>query len=136
MKQYWKADTTKVYRDLDLNFNLNPITNDVTSVTEFNAVQRSIKNLLHTNHYDKPFHPEIGSAIQHLLFEDYGPITANRLQRAIEEVLTNFEPRARVIQVDCNPYEDTNDYEIMIHFYVENLPSEIQILQTVLETVR
>ena len=136
MKQYWKADTTKVYRDLDLNFNLNPITNDVTSVTEFNAVQRSIKNLLHTNHYDKPFHPEIGSAIQHLLFEDYGPITANRMKRAIEEVVGNFEPRARITQVDCNPMEDGNDYDIIIHFYVENLPAELQQMQTVLETVR
>ena len=136
MKQYWKADTTRVYRDLDLNFNLNPITNDVTSVTEFNAVQRSMKNLLHTNHYDKPFHPEIGSAIQHLLFEDYGPITANRMKRAIEEVLSNFEPRIRIVKIDCNPFEDSNDYDIIIHFYVENLPSELQKLQTVLETVR
>ena len=136
MKQYWKADTTRVYRDLDLNFNLNPITNDVTSVTEFNAVQRSMKNLLHTNHYDKPFHPELGSAIQHLLFEDFGPITANRMKRAIEEVLSNFEPRIRIVKIDCNPFEDSNDYDIIIHFYVENLPSELQKLQTVLETVR
>ena len=135
-KQYWKTDTTRVYRDIDLNFNQNPITNDVTSVTEFNAVQRSMKNLLHTNHYDKPFHPEIGSAIQHLLFEDYGPITANRLKRAIEEVIGGWEHRVRIIKIDCSPFEDSNDYEITIHFYVENLPSELQQLQTVLETVR
>jgi phage baseplate assembly protein W len=131
-----EAKSTRVYRDLNLNLSQNPITNDVTSVTDVNAVKRSINNLLNTNHYDRPFHPEIGSAIQHLLFEDYGPITANRMKRAIEEVIGNFEPRARITQVDCNPMEDGNDYDIIIHFYVENLPTELQSLQTVLETVR
>ena len=130
-----EAKSTRVYRDLNLNLSQNPITNDVTSVTEFNAVQRAIKNLLHTNHYDKPFHPEIGSAIQHLLFEDYGPITANRMKRAIDEVIANFEPRPRVTQIDCNPIEDTNDYDIVIHFYIENLGG-VSTLQTVLESVR
>ena len=131
-----EAKSTRVYRDINLNLSQNPITNDVTSVTDVNAVKRSINNLLNTNHYDRPFHPEIGSAIQHLLFEDYGPITANRMQRAIEEVIGNFEPRARITQVDCQPEPDTNNYSIIIHFYVENLPAELQELQTVLETVR
>ena len=131
-----EAKSTRVYRDIDLNLNENPITNDVTSVTDVNAVKRSMNNLLNTNHYDRPFHPEIGSAIQHLLFEDYGPITAIRIKRAIEEVIGNFEPRARITQVDCQPLPDANDYNIIIHFYVENLPAELQELQTVLETVR
>ena len=131
-----ETNSTRVYRDIDLNLNQNPITNDVTSVTDVNAVKRSINNLLHTNHYDRPFHPEIGSAIQHLLFEDYGPITANRMQRAIEEVIGNFEPRARITSVDCTPMPDQNDYNIIIHFYIENLPAEVHELQTVLETVR
>ena len=56
----------------------------------------SIRNLLLTNHYDRPFHPEIGSNIPALLFENHGPVTANQLQRAIEEVIQNFEPRARL----------------------------------------
>ena len=131
-----EANSTRIYRDINLNLSQNPITNDVTTVTDVNAVKRSMNNLLRTNHYDRPFHPEIGSAIQHLLFEDYGPITANRLQRAIEEVIGNFEPRARITQVECNPIPNSNDYEIIINFYVENLPAEVQELQTVLETVR
>ena len=133
---YNETNSTRVYRDINLNLSQNPITNDVTTVTDVNAVKRSMKNLLHTNHYDRPFHPEIGSAIQHLLFEDYGPITANRMQRAIEEVIGNFEPRARITKIDCHPQPDTYDYNIIIHFYVENLPTELQELQTVLETVR
>ena len=128
--------STRIYRDIDLSLEMNPITNDVVSVTDVNAVKRSIKNLLATQHYERPFHPEIGSAIQQLLFDPYGPITANRLKRTVEETIANFEPRARVTKVDCNPLEDTNDYSVIIHFYVENVTTELQSMQTVLEQVR
>ena len=128
--------SSRVYKDLNLNFGINPVTSDVTTVTDINAVKRSIKNLLATQHYERPFHPEIGSAIQHLLFDPYGPITANRLKRTVEETIANFEPRARVTKVDCNPLEDTNDYSVIIHFYVENVTTELQSMQTVLEQVR
>ena len=128
--------STRIYRDIDLSLEMNPITNDVVSVTDVNAVKRSIKNLLATQHYERPFHPEIGSAISQLLFDPYGPITANRLKRTVEETIANFEPRARVTQVDCNPLEDTNDYSVIIHFYVENVTTELQSMQTVLEQVR
>ena len=133
---YNETNSTRVYRDINLNLSQNPITNDVTTVTDANAVKRSINNLLRTNHYERPFHPEIGSAIQHLLFDPYGPITANRIKRTVEETIANFESRARVTLVECNPLEDTNDYSVIIHFYVENVTAELQSMQTVLEQVR
>ena len=126
----------RIYKDLNLNFTANPITGDVGTVTDVNAVKRSIRNLLLTNHYDRPFHPEIGSNIPALLFENFGPITGNQISRTIEEIITNYEPRARVENVEAFPLPDNNRYDVRIYFYVENLPSEIQQLQTVLETVR
>ena len=131
-----EKNSSRIYKDLNLNFSANPVTQDVTTVTDVISVKRSIKNLLATQHYERPFHPEIGSAIQQLLFDPYGPITANRLKRTVEETIANFEPRARVTQVDCNPLEDTNDYSVIIHFYVENITTELQSMQTVLEQVR
>ena len=128
--------STRVYKDLNLNFDVNPITSDVTTVTDVNAVKRSVRNLLLTNHYDRPFHPEIGSNVQYLLFENFGPITGNQLSRQIEELLANFEPRARVETVECYPVPDTNTYDVRIYFYVENLPAELQEFQTLLEAVR
>jgi len=128
--------STRVYKDLNLNFDVNPITSDVTTVTDVNAVKRSVRNLLLTNHYDRPFHPEIGSNVQYLLFENFGPITGNQLSRQIEELLANFEPRARVETVECFPVPDTNTYDVRIYFYVENLPAELQEFQTLLEAVR
>ena len=68
-------------------------------------------NLILTNHYERPFHPEIGSGVSNLLFEPLDPITANALTRTIGEVIANFEPRARVVSIDARPNLDTNSYE-------------------------
>ena len=128
--------SSRVYKDLNLNFSINPVTGDVNTVTDVIAVKRSVRNLLLTNHYDRPFHPEIGSNIQNLLFQNFGPITGNQLARQIEEMIANFEPRARVESVECFPLPDTNTYDIRIYFYVENLPAELQEFQTMLEAMR
>ena len=128
--------SSRVYKDLNLNFTTNPVTNDVTTLTDVNAVKRSVRNLLLTNHYDRPYHPEIGSNVQALLFENFGPITGNQLSRTIEEMIANFEPRARVENVECYPVPDTNTYDVRIYFYVENLPAELIEFQTLLEAVR
>ena len=128
--------SSRVYKDLNLNFTTNPVTSDVTTVTDVNAVKRSVRNLLLTNHYDRPFHPEIGSNVQALLFENFGPITANQLTRTIEEMIANFEPRARVESVECFPLQDRNTYDVRIYFYVENMPAELIEFQTLLEAVR
>ena len=128
--------SSRVYKDLNLNFSTNPVTQDVTTVTDVNAVKRSVRNLLLTNHYDRPFHPEIGSNVTALLFENFGPITGNQLTRTIEEMIANFEPRARVESVECFPLPDTNTYDIRIYFYVENLPAELIEFQTLLEAMR
>ena len=128
--------SSRVYKDLNLNFSTNPVTQDVTTLTDVNAVKRSVRNLLLTNHYDRPFHPEIGSNIQALLFENFGPITANQLSRTIEEMIANFEPRARVESVECFPLQDRNTYDVRIYFYVENMPAELIEFQTLLEAMR
>ena len=128
--------SSRVYKDLNLNFTSNPVTGDVTTLTDVNAVKRSVRNLLLTNHYDRPFHPEIGSNVQALLFENFGPITGNQLARQIEELIANFEPRANVESVECFPLPDVNTYDIRIYFYVENLPAELQEFQTILEAMR
>ena len=128
--------SSRIYKDLNLNFSTNPVTQDVTTVTDVNAVKRSVRNLLLTNHYDRPFHPEIGSNIQALMFENFGPITGNQLTRTIEELIANYEPRARVETVECYPLPDTNTYDIRIYFYVEKLPAELIEFQTLLEAVR
>ena len=128
--------STRVYKDLNLNFNRNAVTGDVSTLSDVNAVKRSIRNLLLTNHYDRPFHPEIGSNIAALLFENFGPITGNQLSRTIHEMITNFEPRARVESVEAIPIPDNNTYDVSIYFYVDNMPAELVEFQTILEALR
>ena len=131
-----EKNSSRIYKDLNLNFSANPVTQDVTTVTDVNAVKRSVRNLLLTNHYDRPFHPEIGSNVQSLLFENFGPITGNQLSRQIEDMIANFEPRARVENVECVPLMDRNKYNVIVYFYVENMPAELQEFSTLLEQVQ
>ena len=126
----------KRWSDFDLDFTAHPNTGKLSMKQDADAIVRSVRHLLLTNHYERPFHPEIGSNVTALLFENFGPITGNQLSRTIEEMISNFEPRARVETVECYPLPDTNTYDVRIYFYVENLPAELQEFQTLLEAVR
>ena len=124
------------YRDLDLFFSRKNGTNDITKITDVEAVKRSIRNLVLTNFYEKPFHPEIGSGIRDMLFENMTPITAVVLARKVEDVIENFEPRARLIGVRALPNLDRNEYEVTIEFFVVNTPTELVDMTVFLEVLR
>ena len=126
----------RIYKDLDLNFGRNPVTNDVNKLTDVEAVKRSVRNLIQTSHFERPFHPEIGSGVRGLLFELMSPITANVLARTIEDVIENYEPRAKLIGVRVYPDMDRNAYEVTIEFYVINTPTELVDLTVMLERLR
>ena len=129
------SKNTKVWKDLNLNFTRNSVTNDIVKIEGVNAVKRSVRNLINTNHYERFFHPELGSGIRELLFENMTPLTEIYLAKKIEEVLVNYEPRVRLIQVLVRGNPDKNQYNIMIEFYVVNHPEPVQI-DTFLERLR
>jgi phage baseplate assembly protein W len=108
----------RIYKDLDLNFGRNVVTNDVNKLTDVEAVKRSVRNLLNTRHYERPFHPEIGAGVRDLLFEPLTPLTAINLQRKVAEVINNFEPRVNLVQILARPDIDSNSYHLRIMFYV------------------
>ena len=124
------------YSDLDLFFAKKATSKDISKVTDIQAVKRSIRNLVLTNHYEKPFHPEIGSGVRGILFEPMTPLTAHILTRKIEDVIENFEPRARLISVRAIPNLDRNEYECTIEFFVVNAPTELVDLTVFLERLR
>ena len=127
--------STRIYKDLDLDFGRNTVTNDVNKLTDVEAVKRSVRNLINTNHFERPFHPEIGGNVRALLFENITPLTALNLQRKIEEVLNNFEPRAKITQILANPDIDRNGYRLEIKFYVIGIQNPITV-ETFLERLR
>jgi phage baseplate assembly protein W len=126
---------TRQYKDLDLDFGRNSVTNDVNKLTDIEAVKRSVRNLINTSHFDRPFHPEIGSSVRAMLFEPMTPLTALNLQRKVQEVLINFEPRIKLVQIVSNPNIDSNSYDLRIYFYVIGSNDLIEV-QTFLERLR
>ena len=128
--------STRVYSDLDLFFGKKSSNSDIQTVTDIQAVKRSIRNLILLNHYEKPFHPEIASGVRDMLFELMTPVTAQILARKIEDVINNYEPRARLVGVTAIPNLDRNAYEVSIEFYVVNTPTELVDLSIMLERLR
>tara|TARA_A100001388_G_C28715905_1_gene473799 strand:+ start:320 stop:748 length:429 start_codon:yes stop_codon:yes gene_type:complete len=126
----------KEYVDLDLFFGKKSSNSDIQDLTNVKAVKRSIRNLILTNHYEKPFHPEIGSGVRDILFENMTPVTSIILAKKIEDVILNFEPRARLVGVRAEPILDRNSYEVTIEFYVVNQPTELVDLSVMLERLR
>jgi phage baseplate assembly protein W len=115
------------YSDLDLDFIAHPTTGDVVKKTGVDAIKRSVRNLILTNFYDRPFRSYIGSNAQKILFDNINIFTATFLKDAIAEVITNFEPRVRLpdtemndsgIEVSVDP--DLNGYNVRITFIIVN----------------
>ena len=130
-----KKSVRTFYKDLDLDFTRNVVTNDVVKIEDVNAVKRSVKNLVQTNHYERPFHPELGCGIRELLFENFTPLTGIFIKRKVEEVIINYEPRARLSQVAVNEQPDRNGIEVTVYFYVMNIPEPVSVT-TLLQRIR
>ena len=128
--------TVRQYTDLDLFFGKKSVGSDISKVTDIQAVKRSIRNLVLLNAYEKPFHPEIAGGVREMLFELMTPITAQIIAKQIENVINNFEPRARLVGVRVQPDLDRNLYEVTIEFYVVNAPTELVDMSVMLERLR
>ena len=126
---------SRQFRDIDLDFNRNTVTNDVNVVEDIIAIKRSVRNLVQTNFYERPFHPELGCGIRELLFENFTPMTKIFLQRKIEEVLINYEPRINLQNVAVDDDQDNNRLVVDIYFYVVGVPGP-QVVQSFLQRVR
>lgn len=121
------ATIARQFSDLDLNFTIHPVRKDINKTTNEMAVINSIKNLVLTKHYERPFRPDVGSNIHKMLFENMDNITASSLEREIIQVIQNFEPRARVSSVKVSPDFDNNGFKVGMEFYIVNRTEPITI---------
>ena len=115
------------YSDLDLDFIAHPTTGDVVRKVGNDAIKRSVRNLILTNFYDRPFRSYIGSNANKLLFENATAMTANVLKDAILEVIGNYEPRVKVDQLDIQFDEDNNGYNVTIRYIILNRMEPVTI---------
>lgn len=121
------AQTNRVYKDLDLNFIPHPVKKDVNKKVGVNAIMQSLTNLILLNHYEKPFHPEIGSNVRKMLFEPIDPVVAQILAKEITDVITNFEPRVDLQNVYVVENTDGNGFDVSIEFFMSNVSEPITV---------
>ena len=125
----------KNFVDIDLSFKANPFTKDIYLKTDEDAVKTALKHLILTKNFERPFHPEIGTQVQSLMFENFSPAVKIALERTIQETIELFEPRVRLISVTVNETRMSNDLVINIVFTLRN--TEVPItLTTLLSRVR
>ena len=127
--------SARIYQDLNLDFQQNTATKDIQKITDVEAVKRAVRNLINLNHYEKPFHPEIGSNLRAMLFENMTPQMNQLISKQIEQIITNYEPRARLVEVRTLPQIDRNAYAVTINFQVVNQPEPI-VVEALLERLR
>lgn len=120
------------YKDLDLDFIAHPTTGDIVRKKGVDALKRSIRNLVLTNFYDRPFRSGIGSNAQKILFDNITPLTHTFLKDAISEVVTNFEPRVRIVEVVVTVASDQNGFNVRLTFIPHNTgrPAEFDMFLT------
>ena len=127
--------SARIYQDLNLDFQQNSATKDIQKLTDIEAVKRSVRNLINLNHYEKPFHPEIGSNLRAMLFENMTPQMTHLIGKQIELLIANYEPRARLVAVRTLPNYDRNAYAVTINFQVINSPEPV-VVEQLLERLR
>jgi len=124
-----------VYSDFNTDFSRNAVTGQLNRKTNAEAVKQSIRNLLLTNRYERPFQPQIGSGLTGLLFENYTPGLELRAKKMVEEVFDNYEPRAELLRVDVGGNPDHNTLTFQIKFRIINT-TEPETLEIILERTR
>ena len=115
------------FSDLDLNFTIHPVKKDINRHTNETAVVNSIKNLILTNHYEKPFQPDIGSNVRRMLFENMDTITATVLENEIAQTIKNYESRVNISTLNVTPDYENNGFNVYMEFYVVNRTTPITI---------
>jgi phage baseplate assembly protein W len=111
---------TRRYSDIDFTFTRTPGRNDIALSYDEMAVVRSLRNLLLTKNYERPFQPNLGSKVNNLLFEPLDFLTAQSIRGEIETVIANHEPRVSLVNIIVQENSDKNSYEVSLEFFIGN----------------
>ena len=108
------------YSDLDLDFKINPITGDINKKKGNDAVKRSIRNLIFTNFYERPFNSSIGSDVPRLLFDNVDIVTASLLEDAIGGLINIYEPRVQITSLNVYADIDNHGFNVQLEYVILN----------------
>ena len=117
----------QTFSDIDFNLERHPESNDVLKLYDANAVKASIKHLVLTNFYGRPFHPEIGSSVYGLLFEPWSPVIGKACEQTIRDVIEDYEPRATIQSVNVSFDDSNNQLNVSVGFSINALLQELTV---------
>tara|TARA_Y100000114_G_scaffold155891_1_gene181263 strand:+ start:806 stop:1228 length:423 start_codon:yes stop_codon:yes gene_type:complete len=100
------------FADLDFNFTAHPVTGDIVTKKDANAIRQSVKNILLTNHYERPFKPNFGANLRAMIFEANDPIIGQRIKERIAEQIKALEPRIGKVVVGVNQRDNSIDIRV------------------------
>jgi len=130
-----KEKKKEIFSDIDLGFFAHPVTGKISRKVNRESVRQSVKSLILTDYYDRPFKPNIGCGIRYYLFELFTPAVKQQMESAIRETIANHEPRADVIEVLVEEKQDMHALVVSVAFMIINDPNPV-VLDVILERVR
>jgi len=126
---------TVVFSDFDSLFQTNPITKKLNTNINREAVKESVRNLILTDYFERPFRSDIGCSIRAYLFELWSPAVKQTMENAVIEVINNYEPRADVLDVLVEDRSELNAISVTVAFQIRNDVTPV-VLDVILERVR
>jgi phage baseplate assembly protein W len=125
----------KVYKDLSLSFTPNPITGNVNTIENEDAIIQALKNLIFTNYFEVPYESFLGADLNTQLFENFTSFTEHNIRKQIIVAVENYEPRVELIRVRVSADEDNHGVNVTIKFRINNSTQPIE-LNLILDRVR
>ena len=127
---------SRAFKDINLSFKRHPVTNDVLTVRDEDAIKRSVKNIIFTIIGEKPFEPDFGSVINDSLFDLSTNLSEIRVSDEIRQSLLNFEPRIENIDITVTVIPDSNELNCTIQYDIIGLPAPTQQVDVLLFPAR
>ena len=127
---------SKAFKDINLSFKRHPVTNDVVTIRDEDAIKRSVKNIIFTILGEKPFEPTFGSVINDSLFELSTNLNEIRVSDEIKTSLQNYEPRISNIEATVSIYPDSNEMNVTVQYDIVGIPAPPQQVDVLLFPAR
>ena len=127
---------SKAFKDINLSFKRHPVTNDVVTIRDEDAIKRSVKNIIFTILGEKPFEPNFGSVINESLFDLNTNLNEIRISDEIKQSLLNYEPRIDNIEVTVSIYPDSNEMNCTVQYDIVGIPAPTQEVDVLLFPAR
>ena len=127
---------SRAFKDINLSFKRHPVTNDVVTITDEDAIKRSVKNIIFTTLGEKPFMPQFGSVISESLFELSTNLNEVRITDEIKTSLMNYDPRIDNLDITVSLYPDSNEMNVTVQYDIVGMTAETQIVDVLLFPAR